>query len=211
MASASATGASEPVGASVIPEFTPTQILNEHFTVAYPPRDVFERFGDVAAMASCLPGVSLTGLPTRDQAHGVIRIKLGPITASFQGSARIERDPADLSGRILGIGGDQRSRSTTQGEIRYRLVPLAEGAATRVELSIGYRVRGTLAQVARAGLVRDLAGRLTADFAGNLARQLAGLAPDPSATASPDLNVAALVIGLLRRRARETFRRIWRR
>jgi len=49
----------------------------------------------------------------------------------------------------LGIGSDRRSRSSTQGEIRYRLVPTEQGAATRVELSIGYSLRGMLAQIAR--------------------------------------------------------------
>ena len=47
---------------------------------------------------------------------------------------------------------------------------------TRVELSIGYSLQGMLAQIARAGPVRDLAARLTADFARNMERQLSGAA-----------------------------------
>ena len=82
----------------------------------------FEMFGDVAGVAACLPGVALTGTPTPERAEGVITVRLGPIAAHFQGAARIERDLAGLSGRITGIGRDQRSRSATQGEIRYRLV-----------------------------------------------------------------------------------------
>lgn len=40
---------------------------------------------------------------------GSIRVRLGPIAAAFEGAARVERDPATLSGRIVGIGTDQRS------------------------------------------------------------------------------------------------------
>jgi carbon-monoxide dehydrogenase small subunit len=165
--------------------------------------------GDVAGVAACLPGVALTGTPTPERAEGVIKVRLGPIAAHFQGAARIEHDPARLSGRITGIGRDQRSRSATQGEIRYQLVALDHGAATRVELSIGYSLTGMLAQIARPGLVRDLASRLTAEFAHNLERRLAGVAPDSAAT-TKDLNGAALLIDLLRARARDFLRRVFR-
>ena len=95
-----------------------------------------------------------------------------------------------------GIGNDRRSRSSTQGEIRYRLVPIEQG--TRVDLSIGYTLTGMLAQVGRPGLVRDLAGRLIAEFAGNLDRRLSGTSPGDATTA--ELNGMALIFSLLRAR-----------
>ena len=191
-----------------IPDFTPEKIFEDHFTVAYPPERVFDMFGDVARVAACLPGASLAGVPTPERVEGMIRVTLGPISANFRGAARIERDLESLSGRILGIGSDQRSRSSTQGEIRYRLVPTDQGAATRVELSIGYSLRGMLAQVAREGLVRDLAGRLTADFARNLERQLSGIQPDGPAAEARNLHGVSLLIGLLRTRARRVLQRV---
>jgi carbon-monoxide dehydrogenase small subunit len=198
----------EDSGATAILDFTPEKIFEDHFTVAYPPERVFAMFGDVAKVAACLPGASLTGVPTPVRVEGMIRVKLGPISANFRGAARIERDLERLSGRILGIGSDQRSRSSTQGEIRYRLVPTDQGAATRVELSIGYSLRGMLAQIAREGLVRDLAARLTADFARNLERQLSGIQPDGPAAEARNLNGVSLLIGLLRTRARRVLRRV---
>jgi carbon-monoxide dehydrogenase small subunit len=190
-------------GAMTIPDFTPQTVLKDHFTVAYPPERVFDMFGDVSQIADCLPGASLTGTPTPERAEGMIRVELGPISASFRGVARIERDLANLSGRIVGTGSDRRSRSSTQGEIRYHLVPIEHGAATRVELWIGYSLRGMLAQIAREGLVRDLAARLTADFARNLDRHLSGIRQDGSQT----LNGVSLMINLFRARAREAIRR----
>jgi carbon-monoxide dehydrogenase small subunit len=164
-------------------------------------------FGDVTEVAACLPGASLTGVPTPDRVEGMIRVKLGPVSANFSGAARIERDRDNLSGRIVGVGSDQRSRSSTQGEIRYQLVPTEQGAATRVELSIGYSLRGMLAQIAREGLVRDLAARLTADFAHNLDRHLSDAPPEGPA-APQSLNGVSLLIGLLRTRARKALQRV---
>jgi carbon-monoxide dehydrogenase small subunit len=195
--------------ATAIPDFTPEKVFEDQFTVAYRPDAVFDMFGDVARVAACLPGTSLTGAPTPERVEGVIRVKLGPISANFHGAARIERNRENLSGRIVGTGSDQRSRSSTQGEIRYHLVPSEQGSATRVELSIGYSLRGMLAQIAREGLVRDLAARLTADFARNLERQLSGAPPDGSAAGAQNLNGVSLLMGLLRTRARRALRRVF--
>ena len=58
-------------------------------------------------------------------------MKIGPIAATFQAPRVSNADAADMSGRIVGIGNDRRSRSSTQGEIRYRLVPIeAAGRAS---------------------------------------------------------------------------------
>jgi carbon-monoxide dehydrogenase small subunit len=179
----------------LVPDFVPDKNFDEDFTVAFPPDKVFEMFGDVRRVAACLPGAVLTAVPAPDRAEGLIGVKLGPISASFRGAARIERDPAALSGRIIGIGNDQRSRSSTQGDIRYRLLPIEGGTSTRVELSIGYSLRGFLAQIAREGLVRDLAKRLTAEFARNLGSSLSGAPPEQPKS----LNGLALAFDLLKK------------
>jgi carbon-monoxide dehydrogenase small subunit len=179
-----------------IPDFIPATVLEQQFSVAHPPEQVFAMFDDIAAVAACLPGASLTALPKPERVEGAIRVRIGPIAATFQGAARVERSPTDMSGRIVGIGNDRRSRSSTQGEIRYRLVPIEQG--TRVDLSIGYTLTGMLAQVGRPGLVRDLAARLIAEFAGNLDRRLSGTSSADDVAA--DLNGMALVFGLLRAR-----------
>ena len=179
-----------------IPDFTPATVLEQQFTVAFPPERVFAMFGDIAAVAACLPGASLTTPPKPERVEGAIRVKIGPIAATFLGAARVERSASDMSGRIVGIGNDRRSRSSTLGEIRYRLVRLGQG--TRVELSIGYTLTGLLAQVGRPGLVRDLAARLIAEFAGNLDRRLSGTSTADAAPA--ELNGMALALGVLRAR-----------
>jgi carbon-monoxide dehydrogenase small subunit len=113
-----------------IPDFIPATVLQQQFSVAHPPEQVFAMFDDIAAVAACLPGASLTAPPKPERVEGAIRVRIGPIAAKFQGAARVERNPIDMSGRIVGIGSDRRSRSSTQGEIRYRLVRSSRGRAS---------------------------------------------------------------------------------
>jgi carbon-monoxide dehydrogenase small subunit len=182
-------------------------VLEEYFTLPYPPAQVFAMFDDVAAVAACLPGASLNSPPQPERVEGAIRVRLGPIAATFRGAARIARDPKNLSGRIVGIGHDQGRRSSTQGEIRYGLVPIDEGAATRVELSIGYTLTGLLAQVGRPGLVRDLAARLIAEFAASLNRHMSG----GSEAGPAELSGMPLLSGVLRARLARLFGRFFSR
>ena len=195
------------VAPGVIPDFTPATVLEQRFTLPHPPAKVFAMFDDIAGIAACLPGVSLTAPPRPERVEGAIRVRLGPIAAAFEGAARVERDPATLSGRIIGIGTDRRSHSATQGEIRYRLVPLDSGAATAVELSIGYTLTGMLAQIGRPGLVRDLARRLVAEFAGNLDRQMSGASPREANPA--ELSGWSIASDILRARLARIFGRVF--
>ncbi|WP_439363582.1 xanthine dehydrogenase family Fe-S subunit [Bradyrhizobium sp. DASA03005] len=201
--------ASESAATVSIPDFTPATVLDQRFTLPHPPAKVFAMFDDIAAIAACLPGVSLTSPPRPERVEGSIRVRLGPIAASFEGAARVERDPAMLSGRIVGIGSDQRSHSATQGEIRYRLLAREDGAATAVELSIGYTLTGMLAQVGRPGLVRDLARRLVADFAANLDRHMSGMPSGQAAAA--ELSGWSIVSDVLRARLARMFGRAFNR
>ncbi|HXB77754.1 MAG TPA: 2Fe-2S iron-sulfur cluster-binding protein [Bradyrhizobium sp.] len=181
----------------LIPDFTPGNHLEQHFEVAHPPERVFAALGDIAAVADCLPGVTLLAPPTPERVEGAIRVKIGPVAATFHGAARVERNSAEMSGRIVGIGTDERSRSSTKGEVRYHLVPL-EGGKTRVDLSLGYSLTGILAQIGRPALVRDLASRLTADFASNLDRLLSGVPLSRESAAPADLNGLSLLWGVVR-------------
>jgi len=153
----------------------PQVSFEQKFTVGHSRQQVWDMFGRVAEVATCLPGVSLVGDPTSERVEGQIRVKVGPISAEFRGAAEIDRDGASYSGRIIGAGNDVRSKSTTRGDIRYRLMPAdGDGHSTIVEVTIGYTLTGMLAQFGRAGIVQDVAGRLTASFAKNLEARLGG-------------------------------------
>ena len=174
-------------------DFVPAHRFDQAFTVAHPPDAVFALFGDVEAVAACLPGAVLTGRPDPDAVEGALQVRIGPIAARFRGRARITRDEEALTGRILGAGSDAGGRSATQGEIRYRVGPGEALGTARIDLAVGYTLKGPLAQFGRPGLVRDLAGRLGTDFAANLEARLSG-APAPT---TAGLNPLRLLLSTL--------------
>ncbi|HEY7661665.1 MAG TPA: 2Fe-2S iron-sulfur cluster-binding protein [Xanthobacteraceae bacterium] len=199
-------GAEAPVQAKPSVDFVPQATLDQSFLVHRPVEEVWRFFADTAEVAACLPGASITGDPSGRVVAGKMRIKVGPIAAEFHGSAEIERDPLTRSGTIRGSGRDRRSNSTTQGVIRYRLLA-AEPQSTRVELGIGYRLTGMLAQFGRSELVRDIASRLIELFARNLEDRLAGRGQThPPA----ELGAASLLFSALAKRVGTQWRRLLR-
>ncbi|MET0312998.1 MAG: 2Fe-2S iron-sulfur cluster-binding protein, partial [Hansschlegelia sp.] len=181
--------------AVAVSEFAPAHTFEQRFAVAFPPDEVFALFGDVRAVADCLPGAFVEATPSPERVEGGIRVTLGPITAAFRGAASVSRDEANRAGRILGAGAD--GRSGAQGEIRYRVIEGGTPDASEVILTVGYTLKGPLAQFGRPGLVRNVAGRLTADFARNLEDRLAGRARQDRASSTAGLNPLRLVTDLL--------------
>lgn len=202
--------ASTPAGAEIAPQtldpnWQPQASFEQNFVVHYPLQQVWDFFGRIEEVATCLPGASIKQA-SLERASGQIRVKLGPISAEFRGIAQIERDAATHSGRIQGAGSDARSNSATRGDLRYRLIAVGDNS-TRVEVTIAYRLTGMLAQFGRAGLVQDVAARLTAAFAQNVEARLSGAAP---AAAGETLSFGALIGPMLVARVREVWQRLFR-
>ena len=173
--------------------------FDETFSVEASPSIVWAALGDFPKMAACLPGAELGEHDDRSL-RGRLRVKLGPISAGFAGSATVERDAATLSATIKGAGTDTGSRSRTRGEVRYKLMPEAEGRRTRVAISVEYDLQGPLAQFSRSGLAREFGGRIVAEFAANLNAALGAGAPARPPAAS--LNALGLLWAAIKRRLR---------
>ena len=166
----------------------------------------FDRLGEVT---TCLPGTSLLNTPTADHVEPRIRIKAGPIVAQFDGSADVVRDPSQHAGTIRGSAHDARSSSTMHGEIRYVLFEEKAGAATRVELEVGYTLTGPLAQFSRAAIAQDIAKRMTRAFAKNLQTRLDpgphASGADSAAQPVAELNAASMLFAALWERIKALF------
>jgi aerobic carbon-monoxide dehydrogenase small subunit len=169
--------------------------IDESFVIAAPPAAVWQALADFPKVAACLPGAELTEHDARS-VKGRLRVKLGPMAASFAGSATVQRDEAAMTGVAKGAGTDSGSRSRTRGELAYRLTPEAGGRQTRVAVTVEYDLQGPLAQFSRSGLARDFAGRVVAEFAANLNRAL-GTGEAQAAAAPRSLNVLGLLWSLI--------------
>ena len=179
--------------------------IDESFVIAAPAAAVWQALADFPKVAACLPGAELTEHDARS-VRGRLRVKLGPMAASFAGSATVQRDEVAMTGVAKGAGTDSGSRSRTRGELAYRLTPEAGGGQTRVAVTVEYDLQGPLAQFSRSGLARDFAGRVVAEFAANLNRAL-GAGEAQAATAPHPLNVLGLLWSLIWSRAKALFGR----
>ncbi len=193
-----------PLAAKVAAAFTPTDSFEQAFTIGRPPAEVFAAFGRIREIADCIPGAVVDGEPAPNRVEGGIRVRFGPISPVFRGAALIERDEEELAGRILGTGADAGERSIMQGEIRYRIVGGEEPGTARVELAIGYALKGALAQFGRPSLVRNLASRMIAEFSRNLEDRLTGRS---SEGAPKPINLPRLVFKSLSERVRSWIKR----
>lgn len=190
------------------PDWKPQTTFNESFVVAHPVDVVWDFFGNVAGVASCLPGASLAGEPVDGHVEGQMKVKVGPISAEFQGVADITRDEATRTGTIMGSGKDKRSNSATRGLVGYAVKQGDNPNETRVDVSIGFTLTGALAQFSRSGLVQDVAGRLIAMFVRNLEAKLSGNTEAIQGEA-PGLDAASLVLDVLKARLKRLFGRLF--
>jgi len=187
-------------------DWQPQVTFEQGFTVNHPTDEVWRFFADVPAVASCLPGASIEGDPDGGTVRGKIRVKVGPISPEFHGVAEIERNDVSYSGIIRGSGQDANSSSTTRGVISYRLSDTQNGA-TRVYLSVGYRVTGPLAQFSRSELMKDIAARLVTVFAQNLEARLGG--PDAMPHTPTELGATSLFLSAVLGRIKAQLRRLF--
>jgi len=179
--------------------------IEESFVIAAPPAAVWQALADFPKVAACLPGAELTEHDARS-VKGRLRVKLGPMAASFSGSATVQRDDTTMTGIAKGAGTDSSSRSRTRGELTYRLAPEVGGRQTRVAVTVQYDLQGPLAQFSRSNLARDFAARVVAEFAANLDRAL-GAGGSTTPEAPRPLNALALIWSVIAARLGKLFKR----
>lgn len=145
--------------------------ISQEFSVAKPPDTVWEFFQDVPLVAQCLPGAELFG-QTEDGAYeGKLSVKLGPMTAAFEGKATVQPSPSERTAVIEGRGVDKRGGSRGQVKVNYAISSDAGGSKVSVDADI--TLSGPAAQFGRTGLVNEMSKRLIGEFVDCLEAKLA--------------------------------------
>jgi carbon-monoxide dehydrogenase small subunit len=196
--------------ARVEADWKPQVEFRQSFVIAHPVDEVWAFFGRVEDVAACLPGASLDGGEKDGVVNGRMRVKVGPISAEFNGVAQITRDEAAHRGAIVGSGRDTRNNSATRGIVAYFVKADEGGAGSRVDVDVGYTLTGMLAQFGRSGLVQDIASRLTGAFARNLEARLSSGGDGGGGEPPPlvrELNAGSLITAVLLGKVRRFFRR----
>ncbi len=185
--------------------------ITNHFEVEQSLDAVWDFFGDIPQVASCLPGTELTDELGPDYYGGNVAIGLGPVKLDFDGKAKIiERDETARTISVDAEGADKKGRGQAALLLNAGLEERT-GGGTKVGVTMDLQLSGAAAQYGR-GLVADITSVLLDDFAANMQSQLnaidAGLDPNQAATAQSS-SASGLAIGL--RAARMALTRVFRR
>ena len=155
--------------------------LNNKFRVAVPAAKTWEVLTDVERVAPCLPGATLLSVDG-DEFTGAVKVKVGPITVSYQGDAAfLEKDASAQRVVLKANGKETRGNGNAAAIVTAQLKD--EGDATSVVITTDLTISGKAAQFGR-GVLADVAGSLIAQFAKSLEADMLGRAPAPAATES---------------------------
>jgi carbon monoxide dehydrogenase subunit G len=161
--------------------------IEDEFRVDVPIDEAWKVLLDVERIAPCMPGAQLQEIEG-DEYRGIVKIKVGPITAQYKGAARIvEADESAHKVVLKAEGRDTRGQGNASATVTATLTP--EGSGTTVHIDTDLNITGKVAQFGR-GVMADVSSKLLGQFAGNLERDVLrgdGAAAEPSAAseASP--------------------------
>lgn len=124
---------------------------------------------DIERIAPCMPGASLEAIDGDDY-HGVVKVKVGPITAQYKGTASfVERDDASYRAVIRAEGRDTRGQGNANATITATLAD--QGDSTTVTVVTDLAITGRAAQFGR-GVLGDVSTKLLGQFANCLETSL---------------------------------------
>jgi len=145
--------------------------LEHSFTIPVPPEQAWQVLLDVERIAPCMPGATVDSV-AGDVVTGRIKVKVGPVTMTYAGTARfVERDEQTRAVTLEASGKETRGAGTASATIRSTLQD--EGNQTKVTVHTTMSVTGRPAQFGR-GVMAEVGGRIIERFAANLAALLAG-------------------------------------
>ena len=144
--------------------------LSNEFTVGVPIDEAWAVLTDVERIAPCLPGAQLQEVEG-DEYRGIVKVKVGPITAQYKGAASFLEHDAPLKAVLRAEGRDVRGQGNASATITATLEP--EGTATRVRVVTDLTVTGRVAQFGR-GVLADVSSKLMGQFVECLENDLLG-------------------------------------
>tara|TARA_B100001559_G_scaffold317847_1_gene323763 strand:- start:2564 stop:3187 length:624 start_codon:yes stop_codon:yes gene_type:complete len=160
--------------------------LNNEIDVNAPIQEVWEAFNTPERIAPCLPGAELQEVEGNNF-NGLVKIKVGPITAQYKGTASyLEKDEDAQKVVIKGDGRDTRGAGNASATITAQLSEISPDV-TNVNVRTELTITGKVAQFGR-GAISDVSGKLMTQFAQNLEQLLEPSAKTETETTETDAN-----------------------
>ncbi len=140
--------------------------INNSFEVKAPLDVAWATLTDLARIAPCLPGATLTSIEG-DIYKGHVTVKVGPIVAKFGGQAIFqERNDTEHRAVLKGEGRDTTGKGNASAIITAQL-EVVDALTTRCTVSTDLTITGKIAQFGR-GALADVSDKLLKQFVVNL-------------------------------------------
>ena len=140
--------------------------INNSFEVKAPIDVAWQTLTDLARIAPCLPGATLTTIEG-DIYKGHVTVKVGPIVAKFGGQAIFqERNDTAHRAVLKGEGRDTTGKGNASAIITAQL-EVVDATTTRCTVNTDLTITGKIAQFGR-GALADVSDKLLKQFVVNL-------------------------------------------
>jgi len=160
--------------------------LTHEFTVPVGIDRAWAVLTDVEGIAPCMPGAELREVEGNEY-RGVVKVKVGPITAQYQGKATItEQDEAAHKIAVKAEGRETRGQGNASANVTATLESVGE--ETKVNVVTDLNVTGKVAQFGR-GVMADVSAKLLGQFVDCLKERVLGDS-NPAPAANPEPNPA---------------------
>jgi carbon monoxide dehydrogenase subunit G len=145
------------------------KIQNE-IEIAAPPDELFDVLADPERVAPLFPGATLEATEDDDTYAGAVKLKIGPITASYQGTLRfVELDHENHRAVMEASGQETNGQGNAQATVTASVS--GSNAQSVLKLDTDLEVRGKAAQFGR-GALGNVSQRILDQFARNLESQV---------------------------------------
>lgn len=159
------------------------KIQNE-IEISAPPDELFELLADVERVAPLLPGASIDEQEDDDTYKGTVKVKVGPITASYQGTLYFREIDYDNYRAVMEASGRE---TQGQGSAEATITASVSGSDSKSVLTLDtdMEVRGKVAQFGR-GAIGNVSQKLLGQFARNLESQVLSMNEEGSSAEDPE-------------------------
>lgn len=139
--------------------------LKNEFRVSVPVEVAWDVLTDLERVAPCMPGAELQQVEG-DEYRGIVKVKVGPITAQYKGTARFIEKNDPLHRAVLHAEGrDTRGQGNASATVT--ATAEADGEGTVVSIVTELSITGKVAQFGRS-IMGDVSTKLLREFADRL-------------------------------------------